>query len=358
MARATYGGGSVKQVGPGRFQIRWSEGIDPFTGKHVRRSETIIAKNLTDARRELRYRTSRRRKVSRMTLGDLIEAALPQVADSDRTREAYRFALNHVPDAALRWEASEITVIQAKHLIDGLAERHGPWMVRKTHTALMSCWKFARNSGWLGDDNPWRRLPLPRVEASAGEPLTDDEVDRLREACADELERLWIELHLATGARPGEIVGIRWSDIDLEGNVLTLTDAKHKGARRAVALPPGALIERIRSWQAKQTERALKAGTGRAPDPYLISNTPDSATPWRVAYAGSYRWPRLRDRAEIRDLRLYDLRHTHNSWLAADGIDDVTRAERIGNSPATNARTYSHSLRDREAAEVVGRRLG
>lgn len=356
--RSGYGDGSITQSAPGRYRIRWSEGVDPFTGKHIRRHETIDAKNLTEARRELKLRTSRRHRPTRLTFGDLLDLTLPQLGISERTRETYGYALKHIPDVSRGWPAGDITVVQAKQVIDGLTKRHGAWMVRKIHAALMSCWKFAYESGWI-QDNPWRALKMPAVSASAGLVLDDEEVARLRAACSDQMERVWIELHLDTGARPGEVTGLRWSAIDLEDHVVNFIDAKHDNAARPVAITP-TIADLIRTWQQAQRERALAGGGGFDADPYLISNTTDSSVPWRVPYAGSYRWSRLRARAKLRDeLRLYDLRHTHNSWLAAAGIDPTTRAERIGNSPATNMRTYSHSTQDRAAAAAIeARRQG
>lgn len=349
--RARYGDGSITQSGPGRYRIRWSEGVDPFTGKHIRRHETIDAKNVTEARRELKLRTSRRHRPTRLTLGDLLDLTLPQLGVAERTRETYGYALKHIPPVARTWPAADLSVVQAKQIIDGLSQRHGAWMVRKIHAALMSCWKFAHDAGWI-HDNPWRSLKMPSVSASAGLVLTDEEVEQLRAAC-DPMERIWIELHLDTGARPGEVTGLRWSAIDLDDQIVTFVDAKHDNKARPVAITP-TCTALIRMWQQAQRERALAGGGGFDPDPYLISNATDSSVPWRVPYAGSYRWPRLRTKAELRDeLRLYDLRHTHNSWLAAAGIDAPTRAERIGNSPATNMRTYSHSTQDRAAAAAI-----
>lgn len=350
--RATYGSGSVDKVGPDRWRLRWSEGVDPFTGRHRRRTETITAVSLKDARRELASRTSARRKLSRVTFGDLLDLTLPQLPVAERTRTNYRQELKHIPEPARAWIAAEVGVTDARTIIEGLTARHGPQVVQKVHTALMSCWRQAHLNGWV-DFNPWKGQRLPKPPASAGTVITDDEVTALRAAC-DDIERVWLEVHLDTGARPGEVVGLRWSNIDLDDMVIVFIDAKHDNAERPVAISP-TCAALIRDWQGKQRERALQAkGTTLVADPYLLSNTVDSGTPWRVNYAGGFRWSHLRERAGVRKvIRLYDTRHTHNSWLAAAGVDAVTRSERIGNSPATNLRTYSHSTKDREAAAVI-----
>lgn len=356
MARANYGSGSITAAGPGRWRLRWSSGVDPFTNEHIRRSETVNAATKTEARRMLADRVAAR-NTSRMTLGQLIDKCLPQLPVKDETRTTYGHALGNVPDLARKWVAADIKVTDARAVMEGLAQRHGAQYVRKTHAALMSVWRQATLNGWVTDFNPWRGQRLPKVPTSAGQPLTDDEIAALKNACMDDLERCWIHVHLATGARPGEVVALRWSDIDHDAKVVTVTDTKHDGQRRPVAID-AKTDAIIATWQRRQRERALADGVTLDGDPWLISNDEHSAKPWTSSYAGSFRWHKIRDRAGIRkELTLYDLRHTHNSWLGAGGIDQATRAERIGNSPATNLKVYSHSMRDREAAEVAAKRI-
>lgn len=354
----TYGAGTITPKGDGRYQLRWSEGKDPFTGEYIRKSITIDAKNITEARRELRAITARaRRNVRQITVRELLDAAIPALPKAgERTKANYVFALKHFPEAALDWKAADLTMVSAGHIIDGLTDRCTVQTVKKIHTALMAAWRYAMNHGWV-DFNPWKGQYLPQQPGSAGKVITDDEVRALR-AAADPLERVWLDLHLATGARPGEVLALRWSAIDLDEMIITFIDTKHGSKQRPVAIAPE-LGDLIRSWQLKQRERALAAGGGIDADPYLISSAANSSVPWRVHYAGSKRWHRLRERAGVREgLRLYDTRHTHNSWLSADDFDAATRASRIGNSPATNLRTYSHSTRDREAAAAAWKRMG
>ena len=354
MTRNKYGTGSVRQTGPNRWQIRWSEGVDPFTGNHIRRSETVHGTK-TDANRMLAARTASRGRTARVTFGQLLDATLPALRVADVTRSTYGHALAHVPDGARAWVATDITPIDARHLIDGLAERHGAQTVRKAHAAIRSCWAEATRNGWVTGD-PWARQKLPSVPSTAGTVLDADEVAKLL-AVADELEQVWLRLHLATGARPGEVVGDRWSHIDTEAAIVTFIDAKHRDRQRPVAIDE-TTVSFVTGWQTAQRRRALAAGVPLDADPFLISSEPSSAVPWRRAYAGGFRWRQVRTRAGIRpSLRLYDLRHTHNSWLAAAGIDEATRGRRVGNSPAVNLRTYSHATRDRDAAAIAAERM-
>ena len=350
MSRATYGEGSLIEKGPRKFVIRWSEGVDPFTGKHLRRTQTLNDVSKTDARRILRAKTSGRRLTSRMTLGELIDVALPQLDVNDSTRERYDYALRLIPEPARQWRVSDITVTMAGTLIDGLAERHGAASVRKADTALKSCWKQAYRNGWVEmNDNPFRGLKLPKVRKSAGVILTADEVRRLIAVCEPGQEEAWITVSLATGARPGEVRVLRWSDVDLENSVIRFTDEKHDGTIRAVAITD-TVADVLASWREHQAEQPV------IDDPYLFSVVDDASRPWTSSYAGRDRWHSLRERAGIREgVRLYDLRHTHNSELAAGGVSAATRGKRAGNSAAVNDAIYTHlhPAEDRDAAAVV-----
>lgn len=357
MSRRDYGGGSIRERGQGRYQLRWSEGVDPFTGDNIRRTETITAKTLTEARRQLAARIAGKRDVSRMTVGQLIDHTIDELEISEATRDRYRYALVHVPPIARSWVAQDVTKPQARLVIEGLTERHGPQTVRKCYTALMSCWKQADRNGWV-TSNPWRGQRLPKVNRSAGVVARPDEVRALIDAAEPGVEACWLRIHLATGARPGEVVGLRWSSFDRSDSTLTMIDAKHGGIDRPVALDVRT-VDIVDDWQTEQARYAEDNGFELVDDPWLITSEPDASRGWNRSYAGGFRWRSLRDRAGVRsELRLYDLRHTSNSLLAAAGVSSADRAARIGNSPATNERVYTHPTADREAAAAIGELLG
>ena len=354
MAR-TYGTGSARKLPSGNYQLRWVEGVDPFSGQKIVRTETVEARNISEARKMVGRRASAKKVTSRILLGQLIENTLPDLPVAETTRNSYRYALAHVPQLALEWVAADITVPMAAQLFNGLAERHPPQTVRKCYTALMSCWKQARLNGWVDETRtPWSRQRLPKVNRSAGSPLTVTEVRQLMAAAEGGLERCWLTISLATGARPGEVVGLRWSHIDLDNSLLTFIDAKHDGQERPVAIDSWTESV-IGDWMDTQAETSEDAGLPLVDDPWLISSEVDASRPWARSYAGGFRWRKVRDRAGIREtLRLYDLRHTNNSELSALGFDSATRGDRIGNSPATNLSVYTHSMRDHEAATAIG----
>lgn len=352
--RATYGQGSVIQRGPRKYTIRWSEGKDPFTGKHIRRTLTLHDVTLTEARKILAAKTAARRATTRMTLGDLLDVCLDQLDITEVTRARYRHALEHVPAGARAWRLSDITVTDAGMLVKGLGERTGAQTVRKAITAIQSCWKQGYRNGWVPQTSPFAGLKLPDVDRSAGTLISDADIKRLIAVAEPGEEEAWLLVSLGTGARPGEVRQLRWSDVDLSGAIVTFTDTKHKGARRPVAVGD-TVADSLMAWRNEQLNRAELVD-----DPYLFSTQPDASKPWSQFYAGRDRWGRLRARAGLDDkIRLYDLRHTANSQLAASGVDRAVRGLRAGNSPAVNDQVYTHQhpAADREAAAIMDRWL-
>lgn len=356
MPRRQYGTGSVEKRGHNVYSIRWSEGRDPFTGRHIQRRETLHGVTKSQAEQILAQRRAARRRSTRMTLGQLLAIALPELDVTAGTLERYEHAVKIIPDGAKAWTLDVITVPMAGDLFKRLAEQHGAATVNKAHTAIMSCYRQAYRNGWVGkDDNPFAGIKLPKARRSAGKLLTRAELRKLVAVAETGQEEAWIVLHITTAARPGEVRSLRWSQVDLANAVVSFVDEKHHGAIRHVAVDE-LTVDVLERWHAKQRE----AHANLCDDPYLFSTAKDASTPWAKEYVRD-RWHSIGARAGIKTkgenrTRLYDIRHTNNSEMAAAGIDDDTRSKRIGNSRELNRDVYTHLVpeADRRAASEAG----
>ena len=174
--------------------------------------------------------------------------------------------------------------------------------------------------------------------------LSDDEIRRLSatlsaHAARHPLEVAAIRLLLLTGCRRGEIVQLRWSEV--RGDTLLLGDSK-TGPRR---VPLNTQAQSIH-------ERQPRAGS-----PFVFPSPFDPARPRRLDLR---LWYRVRRDAGIEDARLHDLRHTHASQAAMNGVPMPVISRLLGHSNVSMTLRYAH-LGDREieaAAERVGRCLG
>jgi integrase len=244
----------------------------------------------------------------------------------------------------------------------------GALSVRKGHAILSAASNQAVRWGWI-DANPVLRASPPGTLGREIHPPEIDEIKTLLTACATDHQDLGSLIYLAatTGARRGELCGLRWSDVDLDSATLTIArsisdadkevtvkETKTRQARR-IALDPSSvsvLREHLRWVQS----RAEVAGLSLAPAAYVWSQDLDAATPYRPdRVTGNFRT--LREQLGLRHITFHSLRHFTATTLAASGVGIRTIAGRLGHAnPGITLRTYAHFLdaADREAAAAIG----
>jgi integrase len=231
----------------------------------------------------------------------------------------------------------------------------GPASVNRYLAALSSCFAAAvKEYGWA-EYNPVRNV------AKLGEPkgrirfLSDDERAHLLEACkADADLYAIVVLALSTGARQGEILGMRWPDVDLKRGTVLLHDTKNK-ERRTLTLAGPAL--------ALMGERAK---VRRLSDPRVFPHRDSAERPldisaaWYSALANArtrYLADCSRAHADpepgfLADFRFHDLRHSCASYLAMSGASVPEIAAVLGHKTLAMAARYTH-LSEQHVGGVV-----
>lgn len=149
-----------------------------------------------------------------------------------------------------------------------------------------------------------------------------------------------------TGARRGEVLALRWKDIDFENNIIkikqnkvrtfsgtTFKDTKNKRSREFVA--PEVLMERLKEFYDDQDKEEL-----------LFNIYPSTY---------SRNWSNFVKENNLKYITLHDLRHTNGSLLASKGVDIVTIAKRLGHLPATASAYYLHAVseEDKKASQKL-----
>lgn len=165
-------------------------------------------------------------------------------------------------------------------------------------------------------------------------------------------QRLFPALHLAvhTGMRRGELVGLKWHDLDatlarisvhrtiqcLAGNPVEFA-AKTRSSRRSIDLDPTTMSV-LNDWRARLEIAGLPTG----PDDWMFCNAKG-----RLLHPESLSqlFARIVARSGLPKIRFHDLRHTHASLLVAHGVPIKVVTERLGHShPAFTMHTYQHLL--------------
>ena len=147
-----------------------------------------------------------------------------------------------------------------------------------------------------------------------------------------------IRLLMLTGCRLWEIQKLRWEHVDLEAGELLLPDSKTGG--RAVPLAPSA-VRLLESLPRREDNPWVIAG--RKPGSHLT----DLQHPWR----------RIREKAELDDTRIHDLRHSFASTALALGESLTMIGKLLGHTQVQTTARYAHLARDSiqtAAARITG----
>lgn len=227
--------------------------------------------------------------------------------------------------------------------------------VAYTHAIVRKMLGDAHRKGLI-PSNPATRATAPSPSAArAAERQTWTPAELagfLVEVADDYYAPLWHTIAF-TGLRRSEVLGLRWSDVDIDGRMLYVTETlvqigkevqtgkgKSKNAARAVDLDDTTSAV-LRGWKKRQTEHRLLVGAGWR-DSGRVFTAPHGAAllPETVSRA----WRRIVRSSTLPRITLHDLRHTHATHLLIAGRNHREIADRLGHDDAGfTLRTYTHT---------------
>ena len=226
--------------------------------------------------------------------------------------------------------------------------------VRKMHGALHKALKQAVSDGLI-PRNVCEAVKPPKVERNEVTPLDQDQARALLEAVADDrFEALYV-LAIHTGMREGELLHLRWEDVDLERGILRLRralvreggrtvlgDLKTAKSRRGVRLTSAA-AEALRGQLERQMEEMERMGSLYQPGGLVFAT--ESGTLINPSNLRNRSFKPLLKRAGLPDICFHDLRHTCATLLLSQGTHPKLVQELLGHATiAMTLDTYSHFL--------------
>ena len=281
--------------------------------------------------------------------------------------------IGHMPIQAVR--PSTITKLYRDLLASG--GRHGKPLAVTTvihlHAILRKAFRDAVIVDGLIGSNPVERAKRPRMPNR--EPGTVWTIAQLQAFLATARQhRLFAFFHLAayTGARRGELLNLRWTDVDLDAKKITISGSTaviggeringttKSGRTRVIAIDDGTVAV-LRQHQADQAaEQALAGDYWRGTSNGYVFTTgwgepiyPDTVTTLMTKLIRAHNEPENGPRPEdqLPHARLHDLRHIHATTLLLSGVPVHVVAARLGHAdPAITLRVYAHVIRTAEAA--------
>jgi integrase len=368
------------------FVVEVSRGED---GKRTRHQKAGFAtkKEAQQAMNEVLHQVGQGTYVEPMKLtlaGFLREQWLPAVKASIRpsTFDSYRMTVEkHIAPAFGGTKLQQVTpsklnAFYADLLSKGRSDGKGglsPKSVRNVHVVLRKA---------LGDAVKWS-LVQRNAAAFAEPPKLTQAGDRemktwtpqearafLEMAEGDRLYAAWL-LAISTGMRRGEVLGLRWSDIDLEDGRLSVRQTvitvnyeiqfstpKTNRGRRSIALDRGT-VGALRAHKKAQLEERMAIGPARYSDNDLVFCRVDGNPMHPDLF--SQQFDRMVARSGLPRIRLHDLRHTYATISLKAGVHPKVVSERLGHATvAFTLDRYSHAVpgMQEDAAEKVAELIG
>jgi integrase len=252
---------------------------------------------------------------------------------------------------------------------DGLSPR----TIRYTHGLLLQAFAYAQRKGFASRNvAALADPPSAKLSAADHRPQAWDASQCrafLEATTRDRLAALW-HLFLATGARRGELLALRWADVDLEtaevrisrsrttvGYEVSEQPPKTAAGLRTIAIASQVLAALDRH-RRQQLEERLIAGPPWNETNHVFTN--EIGQPLHPDWI-SKRFREISDATELPRIRLHDLRHSSATLLLDAGLSPRVVADRLGHAdPALVLRVYGHTLAraDERAANALGTALG
>lgn len=362
--------GTVEQYGKG-WRYRAAVGVNPETGarRWVTKGGFPTKRAATSALTAVLANADKGVVVDRspLSVGQYLDKWLDGVAGDLKptTLGGYRQAVKRlkmtIGDVKLQ-ELRPLTVEKAYQTLtrSGLAAK----TVMNTHTVLRRALGDAERLDLVVRNAAASARP-PSIRRKEQSTWTPDELSRFLASVADHRLFAAFVLGATTGMRRGELLGLRWRDVDLDGGRLSVittittvngraveSSTKTNKSRRRMALDTGT-VEVLRAHQKRQeTERQLAGKLWHGSELVFTREDGTALHPDRF----SHLFARLRGGVDLPPIRLHDLRHTYATMALEAGVHPKIVSERLGH--ATTGITldlYSHVApsMDEQAAETV-----
>jgi integrase len=353
------GEGSIFRLSTGRWRAQVS--IGPRTHRQYRtrtlptRSEARVA--LVELRDELR---AGRRRPQQLTTGAYLEQWVRDARNiRPNTRRGYLAVVTyHLVPHIGHLRLVDLNPLHVEGLLTTLAPTLSPKSLRNVHAVLRRALNQAVRAELIPRNVAGREyVDTPRVPDREPDAFSTTEVRALLDAVhGDRLEALY-RLAIGTGMRSGELLGLAWEDVDIDGGRLLVRrelvrrggrylreEPKTEGSKRTVPLSP-ALVAALKSHREQViAEGFVPTATG----PVFVNRSggPINGS-WLTHHA-----QRLYAAAGIRRLDFKALRATFSSRLFEAGVPDMEIAQLMGHTRVHTTRRHYIALGDRHASAL------
>jgi integrase len=353
-------------------------GRDPETGKRKQKWFSGF-KTKREAERAMAE------KVAEVSRGEYIEPSTMEVKEffhmwlkeevkpnrSDATFDLYKsFTNQHIIPGLGGIPLNKLTTIHVHQFLNALSEKGvshttSKYILRTVKVAL----NWALNMQLI-PKNPAANLQVSAQQSGTGIKVwSREEVNHFLKAARNSKFYAAFYLAVTTGMRIGEILGLKWEDVDLDRGVVSIRrilqrtsagiklvdQTKTAHSRRSVNISP-TTVDVLKSHQVKQKEEMIRYNY-RDADLVFTSRNGNPIEPRNLRVY----FKKIAKQVDLPLIRFHDLRHTHATLLLQQGVHPKIVSERLGHaSISMTLDTYSHVIpsMQKEAADTFDQILG
>ena len=317
-------------------------------------TQTATFKRLTDAKKwvtvtEAAIKEGRHFKTAaakKHTFAEMIDKFLAGASFTKEQEEHQVMHLKRWRDELGAFTLADVTPDLITEIKDKLLSeitpkgtKRAPATVARYLSSLSPVFTVAVNEWQWLEDTPMRKIKKPKEARGRVRFLDDDERQRLLNACqASRNKQLYmcVILAMSSGMRQAELMGLKWSDVNLKDGFLILHETKNGDRRRVPLAGLGLELLHEHAKVRRLDTDLLFPGTIHKDKPI------DLRKPFETALKS----------AEVVDFHWHDLRHCTASYLAMNGASLAEIAEVLGHKTLAMVKRYAH-LSDGHVSSVV-----
>lgn len=356
------GGGTIRKRSDGRWEARYTLGIDPKTGKQIQKS--VYGKTQKEVRQKLTAITAEiddgtYMDIPRLKTADWLNTWVTEYIGNVKssTRKSYQdhVRLNIIPYIG-NVPLSKVTAAMIQQMYNELQTKKelSPKTIKNIHGVLHRALEQAQKMGYIRSD-PLVAVTLPRIERKQIKPLEDEELSAfLKEIRGNPYELVYF-VTVFTGLRQGEVLGLTWDCVNFEKQTLLINKqhGKKKGTReycfsslkndrpRVIEAADG-VMDSLKKQQLRQQRWAARLKDGwDNPDNLVFTTEAGRYLCNQTVYLA---FKKIVRRLHLDATRFHDLRHTYAVNSLKSGDDIKTVQENLGHQTAAfTLDVYAHA---------------
>ena len=371
------GEGNIRKRKDGRWEGRYTAGVDPETGKPIAKS--VLARTQRECKEKLQKAMEELEKINvtkrrDYTVGEWAQLwyenyAKPSVRAS--TAAYYKNYIDqHIVPRIGDIKLAALTTLQIQKFYNetkahGRVQRYEKTddlslsnkTIRGLHTMLRQCLEQAVTERLI-PYNPANGCRLPKKEKKKMQIIPPEKIRDYLKAAEEWGVLPMFYLELSTGLRRGELVALLWSDLNLQTKTLTVSKSVSRGKGELVVTEPKTENSVREIYLSDEAIRLLVEDRKNHPfSPYMFPS-PKTGGMYGPDCVGRIHKKLLKKAGIEEHVRFHDLRHSFATTALQCGVDVKTVSTMLGHSSAgftLNVYTHSTSRMQQEAARTVGK---